>query len=655
MGGSSSKPPPVSVIAEGEEFGPFATRRCPGFGHQTLQNPPEYPTMQPWVYDSFKAHASLPYLGYRKRLDDNRYALEYTWSTYAECEQITLNLGSGLWEAFGLGPQSFIGIFSENRREWIHLINASALFGQTIVALYDTFGDDVLSNLIGHSEIRVLFASTSKVAKVLKIAQIDKHAISHVVLMSDNDPPLPASIEADFAEIGIEYLTFEHVLEIGREHRKDLPVVNPEWYHFICYSSGTTGVPKGVIISHRSMVNNSLDCVVSLNIGPRTAYLSYLPLPHVFERSAISVVTFVGGRVGMYSGAIHRMMEDMKILRPTVLCAVPRVLCRIYDTVMETVNKSSTITKGIFWGMWYWKRWWVRRGSDSSLANLLVFNKILQQVGGRINQWIIGGAAMDPWIHEFIQYATGIPVRAGYGLSESGSGNIVNPFDLNWSKPGTCGGPMPNFEVRLEPIEDYDDPQCGELICGGQSLCSGYLHDQEQTTKLFTDDTHKFIRTGDIGKWDSDNYLMIVDRMRSIFKLSQGEYVAAELLTNIYELAVLVQQIFVYGDSGRSYLVAVVVPARAMVARWAGKDALNDQEFADVCTDQKLIAEIKKQLDDLAVERKLPGYERIKAIALDWQLWTADNDLMTPTFKLRRKKLTEKYRERIEELYRTAA
>jgi long-chain acyl-CoA synthetase len=611
--------------------------------------------MQPWIYDSFKAHASFPYLGYRKRLAENRYASEYTWSTYAECEQVALNLGSGLWEAFGLGPQSFVGIFAENRREWIHLVNASALFGQTIVSLYDTFGDDVLGNLIGHSGITVLFASASKIAKVLKIAQTDKHALSHVILMSDNDPSPPASIEVGFAELGVEYWTFERVLEVGREHRKELPTIDPEWYHFICYSSGTTGVPKGVIISHRSMVNNSLDCVICLNVAPRSVYLSYLPLPHVFERSAVSVVAFVGGRIGMYSGAIHRMMDDMKILRPTILCAVPRVLCRIYDTVMETVNKSSTLKRGIFWGMWYWKRWWVRRGFDSSLANFLVFNKILQQVGGRINEWIIGGAAMDPWIHEFIQYATGIPVRAGYGLSESGSGNIVNPFDLNWSKPGTCGGPMANFEVRLEPIDDYDDPLCGELICGGQSLCSGYLHDQEQTAKLFTDDTHRYIRTGDIGKWDSDNYLMIVDRMRSIFKLSQGEYVAAELLTNIYELAVLVQQIFVYGDSGRSYLVAIVVPARAMVAKWVGKDALNDEEFADICKDQKLIWEIKKQLNNLAVERKLPGYERIKAIALDWQLWTADNDMMTPTFKLRRKKLTEKYRLHIEELYRTTA
>jgi long-chain acyl-CoA synthetase len=214
---------------------------------------------------------------------------------------------------------------------------------------------------------------------------------------------------------------------------------------------------------------------------------------------------------------------------------------------------------------------------------------------------------------------------------------------------------MPNTEIRLEPLQDYDDPECGEIIAGGQMLCSGYLFDDEQTEKLFVDDSRKWVHTGDIGKWDENGYLKIVDRIRSVFKLAQGEYVAAELLTLTYELATLVAQIFIYGDSRRDCLVAIVVPDRAATAKFLGVERIGDSEFAQACTNPALANEIKKQLDQLAAERKLPGYERIRKVACDSVPWTTDNDLMTPTFKLRRKKLTDKYRSLIEELYASLA
>jgi long-chain acyl-CoA synthetase len=344
-------------------------------------------------------------------------------------------------------------------------------------------------------------------------------------------------------------------------------------------------------------------------------------------------------------------MEDLQILRPTFLPAVPRVLNRIFDTVMDTVRKGSALKKGVFWGLWYWKRFCLQHGGQSALADRMVFDALNSKTGGRIKQFIVGGAAMDPWIHEFMQYATGVPMRVGYGLSEIGSGNIVNPCDVNTSRPGTVGGPMPNTQVRLEPLADYDDPLCGEIVTGGQMCCSGYLFDEEQSKAIFVDEARTWVRTGDIGKWDGCGYLQIVDRIRSVFKLSQGEYVAAELLTLTYELAPLVQQIFVYGDSTRDSLVAIVVPAREKVAALFGKPQLSDAEFEAYCKDAKVAAAIKAELDRLATERKLPGYERIRKVACESEEWTTANDLMTPTFKLRRKKLSDKYRALIDKLY----
>jgi long-chain acyl-CoA synthetase len=491
--------------------------------------------------------------------------------------------------------------------------------------------------------------------KLASVLQKDKFGLTHIVVLSINDPALPADAGAPFRKLGLEFYRYEEIIDIGSQHLKPLPSIDPEWIHYVCYSSGTTGVPKGVIISHRSMVSNSLDVTIAISVDKSAVHLSYLPLPHVFERSAVSVLTFVGGRMGIFSGSVARLTEDMQVLRPTLLCAVPRVLNRVYDTVMAKMSAAGALSRGLFWGLWYWKRFWMQQGSGSWLADTLVFNKIMAQTGGRINEWVIGGAALDPWIHEFMMYALGCGFRVGYGASELGSGNVVNPFDTRGSVPGTVGGPMPNTEIKLDHLEDYDDPLCGEILAGGQMLCSGYLYDDEQTKKLFVDDTRTWVHTGDIGKWDENGYLKIVDRIRSVFKLAQGEYVAAELLTLTYELAPLVAQIFIYGDSVRDSLVAVVVPDRPATARFLGKDRLNDEEFAQACRNPALEEAIKKQLDELATQRKLPGYERIRKIACEPVPWTTDNDLMTPTFKLRRKKLTDKYRGVIEGLYASLA
>lgn len=659
MGSDQSKPE-ISVLAEGEQEGPFAIRRSPGYEKGIYQNPPEYQTIQDMILQSYKKYANNPYIGKRQRKGD-QFANVFTFKTYKECEQIAYQFGSGLI-SLGSKPRDFVGIYSENCPEWIHMIDVSSIYGHVIAALYDTFGLEILGKLIGSSKLEVILVSMKNAVKLLQLMKTETYSMKRVILFSDPEQSYD-ELKEGFQSLNIDFYTFDDILEIGKKEIQPIPKIEPDWIHYICFSSGTTGMPKGVMISHRSQVSNSINCKTELKISEKSRHLSYLPLPHVFERVAISTIMFSGGSIGVFSGSIPRLTEDMQVLKPTHLTAVPRVINRIYDNVMKKLHDSSIIKQGMFWGCWYWKRFWLKKGEKTPFVDRLVFNSINAQMGGCVSLFLIGGAALNPWIHEFIGFATGCSMGVGYGLSEVGSGVVCNPLDLKYSKPGTVGGPMMNCEVRLDPVPDYNDPTCGEILICGQCNCSGYLNDEKATKDLFIDEKNRagdggkkgtnWIHTGDIGKWDDEGYLMIVDRIRSIFKLSQGEYVAAELLTQSYEMAKIVNQIFIYGDAMRTYLVAIVIPNIGEVAAFLKKERISQDEYEKACKSKELCNYVLQQLEQISIEQNLPGYEKIRAVACDSNEWTIANNMLTPTFKLRRKNLAAKYERVIEELYQS--
>ena len=637
----------VSVVANGENPSAYATRHHPDYPDKILMNPKEYPTMKELVLESFRKNSDRKYLGARKYLGDNKYAPNFEFKTYKECLEISTNFGSGL-SKLQIGVGQMLGIYAPNCFEWVHAIDASCLYGFVIVSLYDSLGPDSLQYLVEHSKMTTILVSSKNVSKLMKLLLADKSFVENIILIGDEEYE---ETKREGAEINVNVYTFDEVCEIGKQNPVEYQTFDPESTHFVCYSSGTTGNPKGVIISHRACVSNTLAAADMIKVYKDTVHLSYLPLAHVFERAAVAITSMVGGSIGFISGNVSHLTEDMAILKPTHLAAVPRVMNRFYEGVMANLNKSNIIKRGLFWGCWYAKRFCLNHNLPTLPFDVLAFNRINNMMGGRIEQFVVGAAAMDPNIHEFLQVATGLPLRTGYGLTEAGSGNICNPFDIHFCYPGTVGGPLKNVEIRLEPITDYDDPDCGEILVGGQCLSSGYLYDTESTKALFYNDDHSFIRTGDVGKWDERGYLHVVDRMRSIFKLSQGEYIAAEFVTQVYEEAPLVNQIFVYGDSSRTCLVAVVVPKIKEVTKFVNKNTITNEEFAEICKRKDLNELLMNQLKECAVNHHLFGYQFIKAVYIDNEEWTVDNELITPTFKLRRKKISDRYKNEIEHLY----
>jgi long-chain acyl-CoA synthetase len=633
------------VIAEGEEPGPFATRRHPACKAGVEQNPPDLQTMQKFTLNFFEKYSDRLYVGQRDLLDPVKetYGKEFHFITYKEAEIRCKNFGAGLFK-MGYDVGKTLGVYAANSAEWIHAIDASSLYGFVIVSLYDSLGPDALHYLLGHSQMEAVLVQEKNVDKLMKILADDKFKVRSIIVIGKQP-------EKDYGIEGLEVTTFEKVCEIGKNSPRELPTIDPKTPHFICYSSGTTGNPKGVIISHATSLSNSLSAADMINVGDGATHLSYLPLAHVFERAAVSITAYYGGKMGFISGGVKNIKSDLAILKPTFMAAVPRVINRFYDGIMDSLKKSS-VKKAMFWGAWYAKRFCIQHYLPTGFLDAVVFNQIKQLLGGRVKMFVVGGAAMDPKIQEVFQFATGVPVRTGYGLTEAGSGNICSPPDIHFVKIGSIGGPLKNVEVRLEPIEDYDDPLCGQIIIGGPCVSSGYLYDEKSTDELFTDKSHKWIKTGDVGKWDKDGYMIVVDRMRSIFKLSQGEYVAAETLTQIYDQVPIVDQSFIYGDSTRSFLVAIIVPNKKEVSKFLGKDRITDEEFAAACNNEDLKKKILADLREAADKNKLFGYQRIMKVALEPEPWSVENELQTPTFKLKRKKLELKYKDVINDLYK---
>ena len=639
MGSSPSQQ--VSVIAEGETESPFSVRRHPDSKKSLMITPTKFKNMQDLTLDNFEKYGKRPYLGERKQ-KNGKFEPELSIISYDEGFQIAKNFGSGL-KMLSITLGSVIGIYSENCPAWLNTIDASSLYGFIIVSLYDSLGVDAISYLVDHSKMEAIIVSQKNYPKIIEVLKSNPFNVKFIIVIGEK-------IQQN--EINIKTYSFKEIIEIGSKNISKYPKIDPESPHIICYSSGTTGNPKGVVISHRAFVSNTLSAAKMIDMGKEPRHISYLPLAHVFERNASIVVQRHGGLIAFNSNGILSLKEDLSIIRPTFLPAVPRVINRFYDGIHEQIN-SSFIKKGIFWGCWYGKKLCLDYSIPTFLFDILAFNKIKKAFGGELSQIIVGGAALDANIQEFMMIALGTPVRTGYGLTEAGSGNTINPIDFKKIKCGTVGGPMVNAEVKIEPIDGYDDPNCGEILIGGPCLSSGYLYDEEATKNLFVDDDHKWIHTGDVGKWDKDGYLIIVDRMRSIFKLSQGEYVAAEMLTQIYDSCELVAQSFIYGDSSRVCLVAIIIPDQLYVAKFYGKSSLTNGEFKSACKSEKLKKAIMEQLTNIAKEKKLFGYMYIKSIELDHEPWTIENDMLTPTFKLKRKKLENKYKNKIESLYKT--
>ncbi|XP_022721389.1 long chain acyl-CoA synthetase 4-like isoform X2 [Durio zibethinus] len=603
---------------------------------------------------SVEKYPNNPMLGRRQIV--NGKAGKYVWQTYKEVYDIVIKVGNSI-RSCGVEEGGKCGIYGANCPEWIISMEACNAYGLYCVPLYDTLGAGAVEFIICHAEVSIAFVEEKKIDELFKTFPNSTTFLRTIVSFGKVTPDQKAEAE----KYGLAIYAWEEFLQLGENKQFDLPVKKKSDICTIMYTSGTTGDPKGVLISNDSIVTliagvkRLLECV-NEQLTMKDVYISYLPLAHIFDRVIEELFISHGASIGFWRGDVKLLVEDIGELKPSIFCAVPRVLDRIYSGLLQKISGGSLLKKKLFDVAYSYKFYNMRKGSKhgeaSPISDKIVFSKVKQGLGGNVRLILSGAAPLSAHVEEFLRVVACCHVLQGYGLTESCAGTFVSlPNEL--SMLGTVGPPVPNVDIRLESVPEmgYDalaSRPRGEICIKGNTLFTGYYKREDLTNEVMIDG---WFHTGDIGEWQPDGSMKIIDRKKNIFKLSQGEYVAVENLENVYGVVSDIDSIWVYGNSFESFLVAVVNPNKQALEGWAAENGVSG-DFDSICQNPKAKEYILGELSKIGKEKKLKGFEFIKAVHLDPVAFDMERDLLTPTYKKKRPQLLKYYQSVIDNLYK---
>ncbi|KAK4702917.1 long-chain acyl-CoA synthetase, partial [Phenoliferia sp. Uapishka_3] len=622
------------------------------------------------------------------------WANEYSWDTYAETATVRDVLGSGIKHLAGGYLEVKAGIWCGNRPEWQQIQLALSSQSFAIVSLYDTLGPSAVHFCLQHAEISIAFVSAAHLASLIQLCGPQTPALKTVVcvdLWEGGPGGIGAKGLKELArtwgeEKGVKVFDLAEVAKFGREFPAAHNPPKPDTIASICYTSGTTGNPKGAILLHSALAAAAVSNLHGSVLDDTGVFISYLPLSHIYERFCEDVAFIAGSAIGYSCGDNLRLLEDLQVLQPTVhpiysasllvkylpcqmqfFVSVPRVLNRVYQAL-----KAATVDAPGFKGKL------MRKAFGDKLWNLehkgqithafwdkAVFGKVRALLGGKIDFIGSGSAPIAPEVLAFLKVAFSANVTEGYGQTENCGTGVRCPMEDH--KPaGTVGPPQPGVEVMLIDVPDMgyfstDKPHPrGELCTRGPNVIPAYYKDEAKSKE--TIDEYGWLHSGDVASVDEKGRFKIIDRIKNLVKLSQGEYVALEKVENIYSLCPLIAQIYVHADSLQDHVVGVIVPDPIKLSEMASKVLGKHCSPTDIASlrkhanDPKLIAAIAKELGTYAETARLQGYERLnKNIHVSLEPFTMENDLLTPTFKTKRNIAAKVYKEELAKFCRRSS
>jgi long-chain acyl-CoA synthetase len=554
-----------------------------------------------------------------------------------EFERRVRHLALGLAD-LGLGPGDKLVIFSENRPEWPITDFAVLCNGAVTVPIYTSLMPEQVKYIINDSDAKIVVCSNRNLWLKIEAVRHELPNVHHFVLIEEAGPQGVVSMSEVMGR-GKVIATSNP----GRFEKRAL-AVKPDDLASIIYTSGTTGVPKGVMLTHGNFVSNSKALDAVTEFAAKDVILSFLPLSHVLERMTTFSFLYKGASI-YYAESIETVAENLIEVRPTIMISVPRLFDKIYAKVMDNVLTQPPLKRKIFfWALGVGKKYGARKirhqpipwglGFRRKAAAKLVFSKIVEKTGGRVHFFVSGGAPLSGDVAAFF-YAIGITILEGYGLTETSPVLTCNTFDK--MKFGTVGPPVPGVEIKIAPD--------GEILAKGPNVMKGYYKKEPETREVFEDG---WFKTGDIGHFDEEGFLVITDRKKDLIVTAGGKNVAPQPIENQLKTNPYVQTAVVVGG-GRKFISALIVPDFDRLEAYARSKGIPFSGRADLVKKEEIasfmLAEVNRATPHLA------SYERVKKIVLLDRDFDADTEL-TPSLKVKRHIVEKAFKSLIDLLYK---
>jgi len=575
-------------------------------------------------------HGPSPALGTKK-------AGNWIWTSYNELGRRIDALRGGL-ASLGLKRHDAVGLIARNSVEWAVTAYATYGLGCRLVPMYESQLESDWDHIIKDSGAKVLIVSTQNIYDAVKDwTTVDGKPLEvYCIDLSAGDDRAFSALEAE-----------------GRENPVQTVDLEPDDICGFIYTSGTTGKPKGVLLSHENLISNvnAVHEVFFMERDDRS--VSFLPWAHSFGQTAeLHTLLSMGSSMAL-AESVAKLADNFLEVQPTILMAVPRIFNRIYDALHKKIEEEKGVKKHIMehaFANEKRRRELASRGEYSvpteaahAIFDRVVFSKVRERFGGRLKYAFSGGAALSPQVADFIDML-GIEVYEGYGLTETSP--IVTCNRPGNRKIGSIGRVLPGVRVEIDSSVIDDGSGDGELVVYGPNVMQGYHNLPDETDAVMTDDGG--FRTGDRGWVDEDGYFYITGRIKEQYKLENGKYVVPAPLEEQIQLSPFINQVFIHGEN-KPFNVALIVADLQALMSWAKKEGV-EGSFESVCSDPTTIDLIRMEIESLS--RNIRGYERIKQFSLITEEFTTENGMLTPSFKIKRRKVMDRYSDVIDELYK---
>lgn len=563
--------------------------------------------------------------------------------------------------AYGIEPGDRVALLSENRYEWAVVDLALQLVGGVNVSLYSTLPPSQCAYILQDSQAKLFFVSTG--IQLKKAINVFTECPDLNQVIAFDQPKVERYMDTDYVSL------FEQAITKGRKlrptHEKTIITrtnnIHPEDLATLVYTSGTTGKPKGAMLTHRNIVSNVKAAHQHIHIDDDDRCLSFLPLCHSFERTAGYYAMMAGGAEIYYAESVDTVAKNMTEAHPTIIISVPRLFEKMYNLVSKSVEEGSTIKQAICeWAMNVGRKYADgERGLvalQKKLADKLVFDKLKERTGGRVRLFVSGGAALPADIGNFFM-AAGLNILEGYGLTETSPIMCANEYGEE--RMGTVGKVLKGVTVGIQRLEDNvivsqvsgedyptdESSEAGEILCKGPNVMKGYWNNEEATNQMI--DEHDWLHTGDVGRF-TDGYLQITDRIKHMIVNAGGKNIYPGPIEDLFKTSKWIDQLVVVGEN-KAFMAALIVPDFEALEVWAEQQNISYNSIEGLLSKEEIQGIYKKELRSYSKE--LASHEKVRDFRLVPTEFTVETGELTPTLKVKRRVIEDKYGDLIQSIF----